>query len=332
MKLRVCLFLPAVLVALVFSGCLQKSQPQVSSKEKAKPYKVGVVFTAPHAVIDDIVAGFKETLVAELGDQKEAVVYVEHANGDWAQFGATIDSVLSKELDLIVPITTPVSQNALKRASASVPVCFLGVTDPIGAGLVDDLESTQKKCTGVSDLAPFEAILGFIRKEMPAAKSIGFPYNPEDQPAMFGLAQVKKFAPGLGFKVDARPVTSQDEILTLVNDICQSNDCILIGSDNLMFEMAPTIVKAALNSKTPVFAGDNTSIKAGAVGGFTIDYRTVGVEGAKLAKRILAGEKVNEIPCVVLKNGVLEINLTSAKKFGIELSEETRKAAKTVYE
>jgi putative ABC transport system substrate-binding protein len=163
---------------------------------------------------------------------------------------------------LLAPITTPVSQRSLKNAPKNLPVCFLAITDPMGAGLI---KSVQKPVfsTGVSDLAPFQMILRFIRTTVPSARTIGFPYNPEEQPAVFGRDQVLTLAPKMNFNVEAKPMTSKDELPALISLLANRNDVLLVGSDNAMFEAAPLIVKAGLDARKPVFAGDRRQLRPG---------------------------------------------------------------------
>ena len=322
-------FLLALLVGCQ-SGSDQSPATNASRGAKAKAVvRIGLVYTAPHTWVSQVAEGFKQGLKSELKGT-EVVIIEKHAGGVWSQFGPTVDAVLAQNLDLIAPITTPISQLALKGAPATVPVCFLGVTDPLGAGLIASVEKPEKS-TGVSDLAPFKKNLEFIRKTLPNAKVIGFPYHPGDQPALFGLQQVKRFAPEFGFQIREKTVSSKAEVSAAGLDLAGSVDCFLIGSDNLMFEAAPDLVTAARQNKKPVFACDSTSIKSGAIGGYTIDYPQVGLEGAKIAARILRGEPAGIIPVLILNEGNLELNLESAKSFGVEFPEAAVKAATVVY-
>jgi putative ABC transport system substrate-binding protein len=293
-----------------------------------EPFSIGLVYTAPHELINQVVLGFKEGLATGL--QGGFSIVEKHANGDVTQFAPTVNSTIAAGLDLLVPVTTPISQIALKAAPNNLPVCFLAVTDPVGAGLVESLDEPVLG-TGVSDLAPFESVLRFIRETVPSARTIGLPYNPEEQPAVFGRDQVLKYAPRFGFEIDPKAVTSKDEFSSLIRHLAATNDLLVIGSDNAMFEASPTIVKSALDARRPVFAGDSTSIKNGAVGGLTIDYYQVGWEGAKLAIRILKGEKAGAIPVVVLNEGVLELNLGTAQQLGIAFSSGVLAEARTIH-
>lgn len=314
------------LLFFAFGAVAYSAEPR---PQAGRTSKIGLVYIAPHELINQVIHGFRDGLKVELRGRSFEIVE-KHANGDTAQISSTVNAAIASRLDLLAPITTPVSQVALKNAPKNLPVCFLAITDPLGAGLIKSVEKPVLS-TGVSDLAPFETILRFMRKTVPSAKTIGFPYNPEEQPAVFGRDQVLKLAPMMGFKVEAKAMTSKDEFPTLIRHLADANDILLIGSDNAMFEAAPLIVKAGLDARKPVFAGDSTSIKAGAVGGYTIDYYQVGREGAKLAAQILKGKKAGDIPAVIMKEGVLELNLVTASKLGIKFPPDLIAKAKTVY-
>lgn len=310
----------AILALLISGACEQETEERL---------QVGIVYTAPHALINQIVDGFRDGLQAEFGEGVIEVVE-RHASGDESQYSATVEGLLSRRPDLLVPITTPIAQAALASKPVDLPMVFLAITDPQGAGLVESIERPEKS-TGVSDLAPFEEIIPLIRRLYPAARRIGFPYSPDEQPAVFSRDQVLRIAPRHGFEVDARPVTSDDELTSLLEALAASSDALLIGADNKMFEASPLIARVALDASKPFFSGDSTSIKAGALGGYTIDYVMVGREGARVAAEVLRGADVRTIPVHVMNEGVLELNLATAKALGIALPRELVAKAHQVY-
>jgi len=300
-----------------------------ASGQNVQPQRIGLVYTAPHEIINQVVRGFRDELAEELPKGSYDIIE-RHASGDSTQYATTVDSVLAQRPAIIAPITTPISQIVLQDKPRDLPMVFIAVTDPVGARLVDSI-ALPGKSTGVSDLAPFEEILRFIKDVRPNIRRIGLPYSPEEEPAVFGRDQIVGLAPQFGITIDPRPITSNDELATLLRTLAQDNDALLVGSDNAMFEAAPLIVKTAMDANKPVFAGDSTSIKAGAVGGYTIDYYQVGREAARLVVRVLRGESPGTIPVLVMRKGILAINRDSASRLHINFSPDVLSQARIIY-
>jgi putative ABC transport system substrate-binding protein len=307
--------------ALALVSCGGSNKPVARSD--AKPLRIGLVYIGPHELINQIVSGFKDGIAKEMSGHPYEIVE-RHANGDKSQVSSTINAAISSGLDVLVTLTTPPSQQALKSAPANLPVVFIAVTDPVGAGLVKSLESPQLS-TGVSDLAPLENMLKLIARFSPRVKKIGLPYSPEEEPAVFSRNVMLRVAPQIGFSIDARPVTSKDELPSLLRDLVRSNDAIVVGADNGMFEASPMIAKTCLDADKPFFSADSSSVKAGAVAALTIDYVKVGRAGASVVARVLGGEKAGSIPVTLMTEGVLEVNQTSLRKLGLTVPEDLQK-------
>jgi putative ABC transport system substrate-binding protein len=241
-----------------------------------------------------------------------------------------LNGVLSMRPDALATITTPVSQQALKNAPKSLPVIFVGSTDPVGSGLARTLEKPEL-ATGVSDVPPLEKTLAVIRQVVPSAKRIGFPYSPNEEPAQYSRRRVEELAQKYGFSIDARAVTNIDQLPSLVRSMVRSDDVLLVGADNGMFKAAPMLTKIAMDAHKPFFAADSSSVKAGAVAGVTVDYTQVGVAGAQMVKRVLRGEKAGEIPVALMTEGQLEVNSSSLKILGITLPPALASQVKQTY-
>jgi len=319
------LVLLAFCCLLILVACTKKREASSSPQS----VRIGVVYLSQHELISQIVDGFREQMKIEMKGRPYEIIE-RQANGDMTGLSSMVNGALSQQLSLIAPISTPVSQVSLKNAPSSVPICFLGVTDPVGAGLVRSFDKPELS-TGVVDLPPFGKILELTRRLVPNAKSIGFPYSPDEQPALFSRDEIVRLAPQYGFTVDARPVNSLDELAAVVRILANKNDVILTGADNKMFDQAAQVAKISLDAGKVFLAGDSTSIKAGAVAGYSVDYRLVGREGAKLAARILNGGKAGSLPVKLLTDGNLELNETSAHRLHLKFPEELRGAVKTVY-
>lgn len=292
--------------------------PLVASGQTSKPSqapRVGIVYTAPHPVINDIIDGFKEVVRAAYPD---ATFLERHASGNPAEYSSSVLAVLGGNPALLAPITTPISKIAVEQARGRIPVVFMGVTDPLGAGIVDSLE-TPRRSTGSSDLCPFEALLKLTRDVMPNAKSLAVPYNPTDQPAVFGLGRFRTLAPKFGFSIVERQVTSRDELATEVRGVSSRADAVLLGADNLMMENPELVASAAASEGRPVFACDATSVEKGAVAGVSVQYRDVGRAAGRLAVKVLGGAAPGTLPVAVLDSGGVSVNKKAACQSKVSL-------------
>lgn len=323
MRLRTIL-LPIAWLVVAVLGLQSCTERPISARKR-----IGLVYIGPHELINQIVAGFRGGLEQELPSGSFEIVE-RHASGDKTQIGATINGALSNRLDVIATITTLVSQQTLKTAPRNLPIVFLGVTDPIGAGLAKSLDRPELT-TGVSDVAPLAKMLAVIKEISPGVRKIGMPYSPEEQPAIYSRDVVKRLGPSMGFTIDARPVTSKDEFAALVRDLVRTNDAILVGADNGMFEAAPLIAKVANDARKPFFSADSSSVKAGAAAGVTIDYTKVGRAGAAIVAKVLSGARVGDVPVTVMTDGLLEVNKTTLQKLRLVLKEDVAKSVKATY-
>lgn len=316
------LVFPVLCILVLLGSCSTAEKPKTATGQK-----IIVLYPGPLGLYEDIIAGFKERLAKELPG-KSVEVIPRHANNDKTQFASLVSSAVNDHPDIIAPIGTRLSQESVKNAR--VPVVFLGVTDPAGDGVVRSLAAPETS-TGVSDLVPLAQLLTLIQQVTPLVKKIGVPYTPEDPPARFSVRELQKLGPERGYTIDARPVTSQDELSSVVRELARVNDAILVGADTGLFPAADQIAKIAMLARKPFFAGDPDGVKAGAALGVTIDYHDVGRAGAPLAARVLKGEKAGAIPITLLTNGEVIVNDTSLNKLGIRLNDDVRKQVKGTY-
>jgi putative ABC transport system substrate-binding protein len=270
--------------------------------------KIGIVYTQPHPVINDIIAGFKSTVTEAYPN---ASFFERHAEGRPEQYGTAVLSSISAQPDILAPITTPITKLAVEQARGRIPIVFMGVTDPVGAGVAQSLDAPGI-ATGSSDLCPFAGLLAVVRQVLPAAKTLGLPYNPTDEPAVFGRTQLLKLAPRFGFSISDQQVTSPSELSTQVRGLATRVDAVIIGADNLMMENPAAVASAALESGKPTFACDTASVQAGAVAGVSVSYKEVGVLAGQLAIKVLGGEPAGKLPVAVLGEGGIAANTEAA--------------------
>ena len=90
----------------------------------------------------------------ELGfrDGRNITIEYRSAEGDFQRLPELAAELVTLKVDVIVAERTQASL-AAKKATATIPIVFLGVSDPVGSGLVSSLGRPGGNVTGISNLA-----------------------------------------------------------------------------------------------------------------------------------------------------------------------------------
>ena len=304
-------WLPVVTVVLI--GVI--AAPQF---EKSDPDTKVIAFATLmlHPALDAVQESLMKELEREGMIEGENIRYViRNAHGD-VRLAASIAHVLvSQEPDVIVAVTTPMAQAVVKTARC--PVVFAAVTDPVGAGLVKSVSQGEETATGTSDAWPYEDQLKLIRQISPNAKQLGVLYNPGEAASQYGIQEIRRFAPGLGFELVEGSVSSTREVHPITQDLAGRVDALFLSSDNTVIGGVAAVVKVAAEHKIPLYAGDSGTVEKGAVAAVSVSYAELGTETGRLVVRILNGEK--NIPTVVAKGSDVYVNKKAAELMGVTL-------------
>ena len=163
------------IIVLGLSLCLLASC-RAKDGQKSE-YIIGVVQIADHPSLDAAREGFTEEL------DKKGISYklIDHrAGGDIALIPQLASDLKIKGSDLIYTIGTPAAQGVFNIVNDR-PVLFTAVTDPIGAGLVDEKTRTGSNITGVSDYVDPAKVIDDFLEIYPETKIFATIYNTNEQ-------------------------------------------------------------------------------------------------------------------------------------------------------
>lgn len=309
-------------VAVWMTGCSKTEKP-VESKT------VAIATLMAHPALDAVQENLKKELAKEGYVEGQNIRYlVRNANGQ-VQLAANIASELaSQNADAVVAITTPMAQ-AVAKVSRS-PVVFAAVTDPVGAGLVKSLDKGEENITGTSDAWPYEDQLKLIRQISPNAKRLGVLYNPGEAASQYGIKEIKRLAPALGFEVVEGAVSSTTDVYPVAQNLAGRTDALFLSSDNTVIGGIAAATKVAVERKMPLYVGDSGTVEKGGLAAVSVGYAELGTKTGQLVGRVLKGEK--NIPAVVAHGDEIYLNKKAAELMGVTLPEEVLKRATKVYE
>jgi putative ABC transport system substrate-binding protein len=283
--------------------------------------KIGVVFLLRHPAIDQGLDGFKAEL-ARLQTSSDRRIEAEYVNafGEPKNVHTIVGTFKDKNYDAVVALTTPCAQIA-KQLVKERPVIFVGVSDPIGAGLVASLDHGTENVTGTMSKDPVFENLRLAVRLFPKLRRIGVLFNSVEANSRSIIQSLNDqiAASNLPIILDTAAVSQTTELLAAGEKLVAETDALFLINDNLVVSSADLLIRLAQKAGKPIFASDTDSVKKGALFAYGLDYRDEGVAAAKMVVELLDGEKQpREIPVFVNTQYYLHANSRLTKDFRVD--------------
>lgn len=334
MKKSIKTLLLAALAAAALSGCSSKAASEKSSTNDSTAYTVGIGQFAEHGSLDNCREGFIQGLAEEgIEEGKNLTVLYENAQADGGTASQIINNFLSKKVDLICGIATPMAQAAYSGAKKTdVPVIFTAVTDPVAAALAKEDGTPAGEITGTSDKLPVEKQLEMIRKILPDAKTIGILYSTSEVNSEAAIKEYKAAAASYGFEIVEGAVSATADIPLATDSILEKVDCLNNLTDNTVVSSLPLILDKAGKKNIPVFGSEVEQVKIGCLASMGLDYIDLGKQTGIMAAKVLKGEaKAGDMNFEVIKEAAFYGNAKVAENLGISLPSELTGSAAEIF-
>lgn len=281
--------------------------------------KVGILQYMEH----ESLTAAREGFVAELAENgyKEGdklTLDYQNAQGDQANL-QTMSEQLIGQNDLVLAIATPAAQS-LATVSTETPVLFTAVTDPLSADLVESIEQPGGLLTGTSDQAPIDKQVALLGQAVPAAKTVGILYTTSERNSEVQVEQAEKLLEKAGYKVIVKGISSSNEVQDAATSLMKDVDAVFIPTDNTIASTMTMIGDLSIQYKVPVIGGSTDMVDQGGLLTYGTNYEALGRQTAKMAIKILEGEKVQDLAVQYPETVSLHVNEEMAKKLGIDSS------------
>lgn len=299
----------------------------LTRREYETSLTVGIIEPLQHVAVSDITRGIREELA---GRQDRMSIVVQNANGDDSAVLQIIAAYRDRDVDVYVPIFTKTTQ-AVKASVGAKAIVFAAVTDPLAAGLLNNVEQPEGNITGVSDLWPIGSQLELIKQILPNAKTIGIVYDPGDPSSAATMPLLRRESTRTGLSLELRPVSSTGEVLQSLNSLKGRADLLFTANDVTVTAAFPALVAFAMENNMPLFAGDYSSVQRGAIAAIGQSYYNVGRDAGQIVSMIVDGKPIRDIPVRYTSGGDVYLNTFAAEQMGVTVPQSVLDRAKEVY-
>jgi putative ABC transport system substrate-binding protein len=290
--------------------------------------RIGVLMNAEET------RSFERTCVAAFVDALGNLGWVDgrnlHIELRWNNADAERTRTYTVELvelapDVILVVSTT-NLLALERATRSIPIVFVLVSDPVAQGFVTNLKRPGGNVTGFSytEFSIGGKWVEMLKQISPALARVGVMSNPYISPqTKFFLEAIETAAPAFGIQVVAAPVKTVADLEPAIQNLSREpNGGLIVIADGFTALHDNVIAELASRYSLPsMFAEEHSTLEGGGLMYYgsasptsTIDhYRRAAV----YVDRILRGTKPGDLPVQLATSYKLIINLKTAKALGI---------------
>lgn len=209
---------------------------------------IGYLSALSEAASPATVSAFRRGL-AETGfvDGRNVTIEYRWAEGRYERLPAMAAQLVRRPVSLILAQAPPAAL-AAKAATANIPIVFVVGFDPVGAGLVTDLNHPGGNATGMTLI---NNVLGQKRLEMlrdlsPKTSTVAMLVNPVSPDTISEIRSVQTGALALGIKLAMFNASTPNEIEAAFNGIAEQRpDALLIGGDPFFLGQSTEIVARA---------------------------------------------------------------------------------------
>lgn len=224
--------------------------------------------------------------------------------------------------DLILSHATP-STAALAEHTRTIPIIFVGVSDPVGSGFVETFARPGGNITGFITMEPTMAgkWLELLREMAPRLNRVALLFNPVTAPYVtYYLNPFKAAALSFALEVIAAPVRSTADLEAAIAAQANEPSAGLIAMpDTFLNAHRVEITSLAARYRIPTIYAFRFFTELGGLLSYGIDLVDQYRHAALYADRILKGVEASELPVQSPAKFELVINLKTAKALGLTI-------------
>jgi putative ABC transport system substrate-binding protein len=290
------------------------------AQQQVKVSKIGVLGSGTTSVLSSSRAVFPKAL-RELGyiESKNIAIQYRYADNKIDRLPALADELVRLKVDVIMTNATSAAI-AAKNATKTIPIIFLGVSDPVAAGLIDSLARPGGNITGLTNVAAVLAgkRLELLKETVQKLSRVAVLWNPQDSGSRLNWKESQLPARELGLQLHSVEVSSVDEYENAFKGAVKARSGAFAISP-LAGSNQNRIVELAVKHRLPAIYVLRNIVDLGGLMSYGPEEAEIVRRAAVFVDKILKGTKPADIPVEQPTKFEFAINLKAAKQIGLTI-------------
>ena len=249
------------------------------------------------------------------------IIDYRHENRDFERLPDLATELVRLNIDVLVAVTTNAAL-AAKKTAGTIPIIFMGVTDPIAAGLVETLARPGGNSTGITNMAAILTgkRLEFLKETVPKISRVAVLWDPQAPGSVPQWKGSQLPARQLDLQLHSMEVSSVDKYEAAFDQAMKArNTAVWVTLNPLANSNQKLIAELAIKYRLPSICARSDYAENGCLMAYGPGYSTEGRDGARYVDKILKGAKPADLPVEQPTKFELVINLKTAKRLGVTI-------------
>jgi putative tryptophan/tyrosine transport system substrate-binding protein len=253
-------------------------------------------------------------------ESKNIVLENRFAAEHYERFDGLAAELVRHKVDVLVAVTQPAAL-AAQRATATIPIVFILVPDPVTSKLVKTLAHPGGNITGLSQLA-FDMSakrVELLKQMVPSISRIALLVNPSDpEVTSRTVDESRAAADRLNVTIEPVEARSPSELEQAFSVIVEKKfDGVVVTSDPMLFKQRQRMGEWAISRKIPTMMFNGEMPSSGGLMSYSASNPALFRRAASFVDKLLKGAKPADVPVELPTKFELVINRKTAEALGI---------------
>jgi len=302
--------------AMIPGGGVPAQTPDKGTRRIGLMMAVSASDTEGQARVDAFRQGLQE---AGRGAGGNVSVDIAWYNGSFQVAQSEAKALVERGAEILVVNGTP-GMDAIRASGTQLPIIFVVVSNPVGAGYVANLSRPGGNITGFSTFEPEMAgkWLQILRQLSPGMKNVNMLLDPKFRGFNSLWQEVEAIAPRHGIVPHEARASSPEEIEAALATIArQEMPGLIVSPSPINTVNRRKLIEMANAARIPAVYPFRFYVRDGALTAYGFNAADQFRQAAGYVGRILRGEKAGDLPVQAPSLFEFGINLKTAKQIGL---------------